>query len=52
MKIQNHTLEHGADLLPGGHPALTGVLAYCQSQEEHGHTTEEEGEAIGDEEGT
>lgn len=50
-KIQKLTLEHGADLLPGGHPTLTGVLAYCQSQEEQRHTTEEEHVAIQDEEG-
>lgn len=46
------TLEHGADLLPGSHPTLAGVLAYGQPQEEQGHTTEEEGQTIRDEEGT
>lgn len=52
LEIQNLTLEHGADLLPGGHPTLAGVLAQGQSQEEQGHSAEEEGEAVGDEDGT
>lgn len=50
--VQEFTLEHGADLPPGGHPALAGVLAQSRLQEEDGNTTEEEENKIRDEEDT
>lgn len=50
--VQEFTLEHGADLPPGGHPPLAGVLAQSRLQEEDGNTTEEEENKIRDEEDT
>ena len=46
------TLEHGADLPPGGHPALAGVLAQSCLQKEQREPTEVEQEAVWDEEST
>lgn len=50
--LMQFTLEHGADLHPGSHPTLTGVLAQSRLQEEQGNTTEEEENKIRDEEDT
>ena len=44
------TLEHGAYLLPGGHPTLTGVLAQSSLQEKQRDATEEEEHKVRDEE--
>ena len=52
MSEAGFTLEHGADLPPGGHPALAGVLAQRRLQEEHGDAAEEEEHKVGDEEDT
>lgn len=52
ISVQEFTLEHGADLPPGGHPTLTGVLAQSRLQEEQRNTTEEEENKIRDEEDT
>lgn len=46
------TLEKGADLPPGCHTALAGVLAQCHLQEEHWDTAGEEEDEVGDEEGS
>lgn len=50
--VQEFTLEHGADLSPGGYPTFTGVLPQSRLQEEQRNTTEEEENKIGDEEDT
>lgn len=50
--LVSFTLEHGADLPPGRHPTLTGVLAQSRLQEEQRNTTEEEENKIRDEEDT
>lgn len=46
------TLEEGADLPPGCHTPLAGVLAQCHLQEEHRDATGEEEDEVGDEEGS
>lgn len=46
------TLKHGANLPPGSHPALAGVLAQRRLQDKQGHTTEEEEDKVRDKEGT
>lgn len=46
------TLEKGADLSPGCHTALAGVLAQRHLQEEHRDATGEEEDEVGDEEGS
>lgn len=46
------TLEQGADLPPGCHAALAGVLAQRHLQEEHRDATGEEEDEVGDEEGS
>lgn len=50
--LRSVTLEHGAYLLPGGRPALAGVLAHRHLQEEQGQAEEEEGKTVRDEEDT
>lgn len=46
------TLEHGADLPPGGQAALAGVLAQRRLQEEERDAAEEEEDKVRDEEDT
>lgn len=46
------TLEKGADLPPGCHAPLAGVLAQCHLQEEHWDATGKEEDEVGDEEGS
>lgn len=45
------TLKKGADLPPGCHAALAGVLAQRHLQEEHRDAAGEEEDEVGDEEG-
>lgn len=43
------TLEHGTYFPPGGHPALTGVLAQRSLQKKHRDATAEKEHTVGDE---